>query len=98
MKGSLEYSIIKETKVNVEVDEIVDELARIVDEKLEGYYLYDEEPYLENNDNGDSVEVYICTEGGEKGSPCDWQAIFAKSIKRLAQDIANGSIEEEPEE
>ena len=97
-EGSLEYTLIKETKVNVEVSDIINELAQIVDEKLEDYYLYNEEPYLSNNDNGDSVEVYICSEGGDQGSPCDWQALFTKAIKRLAQDVADGIEEAGPRE
>ena len=58
-EGALEYTLIKETKVNVQVSDIINELAQIVDHKLEDYYLYDNQPHLENDDDGDSVTVYI---------------------------------------
>lgn len=96
-EGALEYTLIKETKVNIETSTIIDKLARIVDDKLDDYYLYEEDPYLSNDDDGESMTIYL-NKDGEQGSPCDWNAIFTKAIKRLAQDIADGIEERGPEE
>ena len=86
-EGALEYILINETKVDIEVSDLIDKLARIVDDKLDDYYLYEEEPYLSNDEDGESYTIYL-NKDGEQGSPCDWNAIFTKSIKRLAQDMA----------
>ena len=87
-EGALEYTLINETKVNIDVSDIIDKLASIVDDKLEDYYLYTEEPYLSSDDDGDSHTVYLNSEGGESGSPCDWKRLFDKAIERLAKEIA----------
>ena len=98
-EGSLEYTLIKETKVNVQVSDVINELAQIVDHKLEDYYLYDNQPHLENDEDGGSVTVYISgADDYEEGSPVDWKPLFTKAIKRLAQDIADGIEERGPEE
>ena len=97
-EGALEYTLIKETKVNVQVSDVINELAHIVDNKLDDYYLYEEDPYLSSDDVGDSIQVYLCKEGGDQGSPVDWIPLFTKAIKRLAQDIADGIEERGPGE
>jgi len=98
-EGALEYTLIKETKVNVEVSDIINELASIVDDKLDEYYLYDSQPHLENDDNGDNVTVYLSgSDDCEQGSPVEWRPLFTKAIKRLAQDIADGIEEAGPRE
>jgi len=97
-EGALEYKLITETKVNIEVSDIINKLATIVDNKLEDYLLYDDEPYLSSNDNGDSIEVYLNVEGGHQGSPCDWRILFEKAIKRLAKDKADDIAEAGPQE
>ena len=97
-EGALEYTLIKETKVNVQVSDVINELAHIVDNKLDDYYLYEEDPYLSSDDDGDSIQVYLCKEGGDQGSPVDWIPLFTKAIKRLAQDIADGIEERGPGE
>ena len=38
-EGALEYILINETKVDIEVSDLIDKLARIVDDKLNDYYL-----------------------------------------------------------
>jgi hypothetical protein len=86
-EGALEYTLIKETKVNIDTSTIIDKLARIVDDKLDDYYLYEEEPYLSNDEGDESCTIYL-NKDGHQGSPCDWSTIFTKAIKRLAQDIA----------
>ena len=97
-EGALEYTLIKETKVNVEISDVINELAEIVDTELENYYLYEVDPCLSYDDNGDSVEVYLRKEGGDQGSPVNWRPLFTKAIKRLAQDIADGIEERGPGE
>ena len=97
-EGALEYMLIKETKVNIEVSDIINELASIVDEKLDDYYLYDNQPHLSSDDDGDSVTVSISDDDYEQGSPVNWKPLFIKAIKRLAQDIADGIEERGPEE
>jgi len=98
-EGALEYTLIKETKVNVQVSDIINELAQIVDDTLEGYYLYDNQPHLLNDDDGDRVTVYMSGDDEyEEGSPVDWQPLFTKAIKKLAQDIADGIEERGPGE
>tara|TARA_Y100001973_G_C5190988_1_gene330977 strand:+ start:1357 stop:1641 length:285 start_codon:yes stop_codon:yes gene_type:complete len=92
-EGALEYKLIEETKVNIKVSDIIDRLASIVDNRLEEFWLYDEEPYLSNNDNGDSVEVYLVADSVQQGSPCDWKILFDKAIEKLAKEI----LEEESE-
>tara|TARA_Y100001963_G_C6754346_1_gene435945 strand:+ start:722 stop:1021 length:300 start_codon:yes stop_codon:yes gene_type:complete len=97
-EGALEYTLIKETKVNVEVSDIINELASIVDDKLDGYYLYDSQPHLSNDDDGDSITVYLSDDDYVEGSPVEWKPLFTKAIKRLAQDIADGIEERGPVE
>ena len=86
-EGALEYKLVEETKVNIGVSDVINKLATIVDNRLEEFWLYDEEPYLSNNDNGDSVEVYLVADSGQQGSPCDWKVLFDKAIETLAKDI-----------
>ena len=76
----------------------INELAEIVDTELENYYLYEQDPYLSNDDNGDEITVYLNKEGGDQGSPVNWRPLFTKAIKRLAQDIADGIEERGPGE
>mgnify|MGYP003152197676 FL=1 len=71
-EGALEYKLVEETRVNIQVSDIIEKLATIVDSRLENFYLYDEEPSLDYNDNSDSVEVYLRCDEGRQGSPCDW--------------------------
>ena len=98
-EGALEYTLIKETKVNVQVSDVINELAQIVDSTLEDYYLYQSQPHLSNDDDGDSVTVYLSgSDEYEEGSPVDWRPLFTKAIKRLAQDIADGIEERGPGE
>jgi hypothetical protein len=97
-EGALEYKLITETKVNIEVSDIIEKLATIVDNRLEDYYYYDEEPSIDYNDNSDSVEVYLRCDEGQQGSPCDWRILFEKAIKRLAQDMADDIAEAGPQE
>jgi len=98
-EGALEYTLIKETKVNVQVSDVINELAQIVDSTLEDYYLYQSQPSLSNDDDGDSVTVYLSgSDEYEEGSPVDWRPLFTKAIKRLAQDIADGIEERGTEE
>ena len=87
-EGALEYTLINETKVNIDVSDIIDKLAGIVDDKLDDYWLYGEEPYLTSDDDGDSHTVYLNCDGGNAGSPCDWKVLFDKAIERLAKEIA----------
>tara|TARA_R100000322_G_scaffold93492_1_gene58154 strand:- start:114 stop:407 length:294 start_codon:yes stop_codon:yes gene_type:complete len=86
-EGALEYKLVEETRVNIQVSDIIEKLATIVDSRLEDYYLYDEEPALDYNDNSDSVEVYLRCDEGRQGSPCDWRILFERAIERLAKDI-----------
>tara|TARA_B100000212_G_scaffold342592_1_gene331015 strand:- start:10939 stop:11232 length:294 start_codon:yes stop_codon:yes gene_type:complete len=86
-EGALEYKLVEETRVNIQVSDIIEKLATIVDSRLENFYLYDEEPSLDYNDNSDSVEVYLRCDEGRQGSPCDWRILFEKAIERLAKDI-----------
>ena len=97
-EGALEYTLIKETKVNVEISDIINELAQIVDDKLDGYYLYESQPHMSSDDDGDSITVYMSSEEYEEGSPVEWKPLFTKAIKRLAQDIADGITERGPGE
>ena len=97
-EGNLEYTLIKETKVNVEVSDIINELAHIVDNELENYYIYSEQPYMESSDCSDQVEVTLYNTECDQGSPVEWKPLFAKAIKRLAQDIADGIEERGPGE
>ena len=97
-EGALEYTLIKETKVNIEISDIINELALIVDDKLDGYYLYHSQPHLSSDEDGDSVTVYMNDEEYEEGSPVEWKPLFTKAIKRLAQDIADGITERGPGE
>ena len=86
-EGALEYKLVEETRVNIQVSDIIEKLATIVDSRLEDYYLYDEEPSLDYNDNSDSVEVYLRCDEPQQGSPCDWRILFERAIERLAKDI-----------
>ena len=86
-EGALEYKLVEETRVNIQVSDIIEKLATIVDSRLEDYYLYDEEPSLDYNDNSDSVEVYLRSDEPQQGSPCDWRILFERAIERLAKDI-----------
>ncbi len=86
-EGALEYKLVEETKVNIEVSDINEKLATIVDGRLEDYYLYDEEPSLDYNESSDEVSVYLRCDEGQQGSPCDWMILFDKAIERLAKDI-----------
>ena len=98
-EGALEYKLIKETKVNITTSEIIDKLAEIVDEKLDNYFLYHEDPYLTSDEGSEEVNVYINKDGGgDQGSPCDWRPIFSKAIKRLAESKADDIEERGPEE
>jgi len=92
-EGALEYRLINETKVSIDVSDIIDKLAEIVDQKLDDYWLYDEEPYLSSSDDGDSHTIYLNCDGNA-GSPCDWKRLFDGAIERLAKEIA----EEGPQE
>ena len=93
-EGALEYTLINETKVNIEVSDIINKLASIVDSRLEEYYLYNEEPYLSNSDDGDEVTIYLNCDGGESGSPCDWKILFEKAIELLAKEMVKEESEE----
>jgi hypothetical protein len=86
-EGALEYKLVEETKVNIEVSDIIEKLATIVDSRLEDYYLYDEEPSLDYNESSDEVSVYLRCDEPQQGSPCDWRILFDKAIERLAKDI-----------
>ena len=97
-EGALEYTLIKETKVNVEISDVINELAQLVDEELDNYYLYQEDPYLTQDDSDEEVTVYLNKEGGDQGSPRDWRPLFTRAVKRLAQDIADGIEERGPVE
>tara|TARA_R100000781_G_C4035902_1_gene112237 strand:- start:64 stop:363 length:300 start_codon:yes stop_codon:yes gene_type:complete len=96
--GNLEYALIEETKVNIKIDTIIDQLAQIVDDKLENYYIYNEQPYMESSDGSDYIEVTLYNSECDQGSPVDWRPLFNKAIKRLAKDISDGLIEAGPEE
>ena len=98
-ESKLEYTLVNETKVNIMVSDIIERLAKIVDEKLEDYYLYQDKPYLSTDDGDEHVEVTLYgSEEYVQGSPMEWEPIFVRAIKRLAQDIADGLIEKGPEE
>jgi len=97
-EGALEYTLIKETKVNVQVSDIINELAQIVDDKLGDYYIYSDQPYLETSEGSEQVEVTLYNSECDSGSPIEWQPLFTKAIKKLAQDIADGIEERGPGE
>ena len=97
-EGKLEYTLVKETKVNIEVSDIINELAWIVDHELENYYIYNEQPYMESSDGSDYVEVTLYNTECDQGSPVDWRPLFTKAIKRLAEKKADGIEEAGPEE
>tara|TARA_R110002110_G_scaffold324813_1_gene536847 strand:+ start:426 stop:734 length:309 start_codon:yes stop_codon:yes gene_type:complete len=98
-EGKLEYILTKETKVNIQVSDIINELAHIVDNKLADYYLYQEKPYIDTSSGEEYVEITLNgNDECESGSPVEWRPLFTKAIKRYAQDIADGIEERGPEE
>jgi len=97
-EGKLEYTLVKETKVNVEVSDIINELAWIVDHELENYYIYNEQPYMESSDGSEYVEITLYNTECDQGSPVDWRPLFNKAIKRLAEKKADDIEEAGPEE
>ena len=86
-EGALEYKLVEETRVNIEVSDIIEKLATIVDNRLEDFYLYDEEPSLDYNESSDEISVYLRCDESQQGSPCDWRILFEKAIEKLAKDI-----------
>ena len=87
IKGNVSVDVIDKQTVDLEIEILRSRLAYAINERLDGYYIYDEQPYLETDDNSASVEVtlYGIDDYIDKND-IDWLELIDDTIQILAKN------------
>ena len=92
-EGALEYKLIKETIINVPVSDIIDRLAEIVNDELNGYYIYEEKPFIQVDNSDNHIEASLCNDEPISEEFQDWGRIFERAIETLAKELRDEGSE-----
>ena len=87
IKGSISVDVIDKQTVDLEIEILRSRLAYAITQRLDGYYISDEQPYLETDDNSASVEVTLYgVDDHIDNNDIDWLELIDDTIQVLAKN------------